>query len=624
MDNLLCEESWPASPLTPEPLPNFRHRSHDNDVVKMYPEIDAATMEEAIAMDLEKELCFNNHGDKFVEFFVSKKLTDYRFHAFQWLIQTRSRLNLSYETVFSAANCFDRFVYMTCCDEWTNWMVELVAVTSLSIASKFNEVTTPLLEELEMEGLTHMFHVNTVAQMELIILKALEWRVNAVTSYTFSQTLVSKIDCIHGRPLGVFGCTYPCASSNTFLDPSHPTIGLSDPFRQTIGLSHPTRPTIGLSDPSGRSDPSDDRSGRSDPRIGGEWMLPEASHPFFAPLRKVTSVPCILSKGHICSLHPLDDATVRWYPLDLTLFGRDTSSPVSYDSPPARVSADRTTQLDCIHGRPLGVFGCTYPCASSNTFLDPSHPTIGLSDPFRQTIGLSHPTRPTIGLSDPSGRSDPSDDRSGRSDPRIGGEWMLPEASHPFFAPLRKVTSVPCILSKGHICSLHPLDDATVRWYPLDLTLFGRDTSSPVSYDSPPARVSADRTTQLDLKMLQYPPSVVATAAIWILMEDKVCRESIMNLFEQNHKEKIVKCVDGMKNRDIDHQSSRRRYSEGRNILSLLQRGDVMNMNGDYNVEELSKIFQIFRYEKKKRDRGNHQDNIRPAKRKTIEMSNYI
>ncbi|OAO92929.1 CYCD7 [Arabidopsis thaliana] len=665
MDNLLCEESWPASPLTPEPLPNFRHRSHDNDVVKMYPEIDAATMEEAIAMDLEKELCFNNHGDKFVEFFVSKKLTDYRFHAFQWLIQTRSRLNLSYETVFSAANCFDRFVYMTCCDEWTNWMVELVAVTSLSIASKFNEVTTPLLEELEMEGLTHMFHVNTVAQMELIILKALEWRVNAVTSYTFSQTLVSKIDCIHGRPLGVFGCTYPCASSNTFLDPSHPTIGLSDPFRQTIGLSHPTRPTIGLSDPSGRSDPSDDRSGRSDPRIGGEWMLPEASHPFFAPLRKVTSVPCILSKGHICSLHPLDDATVRWYPLDLTLFGRDTSSPVSYDSPPARVSADRTTQLgqyliSSLSSVELSIasMGDPWVCSDALILVLPRtlfsiHPIrrsvcptrsvrrsacpirpvrrsvcpIRLADPIRLTIGLADPIQGSVYqirfVSKTNGLPSPSSTLHRTVGPG-GGEWMLPEASHPFFAPLRKVTSVPCILSKGHICSLHPLDDATVRWYPLDLTLFGRDTSSPVSYDSPPARVSADRTTQLDLKMLQYPPSVVATAAIWILMEDKVCRESIMNLFEQNHKEKIVKCVDGMKNRDIDHQSSRRRYSEGRNILSLLQRGDVMNMNGDYNVEELSKIFQIFRYEKKKRDRGNHQDNIRPAKRKTIEMSNYI
>lgn len=75
-------------------------------------------------------------------------------------------------------------------------MVELVAVTSLSIASKFNEVTTPLLEELEMEGLSHMFHVNTVLQMELIILKALEWRVNSVTSYSFSQTLVSRIGVV--------------------------------------------------------------------------------------------------------------------------------------------------------------------------------------------------------------------------------------------------------------------------------------------------------------------------------------------------------------------------------------------------------------------------------------------
>jgi len=71
--------------------------------------------------------------------------------------------------------------------------------------------------------------------------------------------------------------------------------------------------------------------------------------------RSITSLPGTLPKGHIRSLHPSErshlflasfgDATVRWYPLDLTPFGRDTSSPVSYYSPPARVSADRTTQL---------------------------------------------------------------------------------------------------------------------------------------------------------------------------------------------------------------------------------------------------------------------------------------
>ncbi|KAG7656527.1 hypothetical protein ISN44_As01g035940 [Arabidopsis suecica] len=85
---------------------------------------------------------------------------------------------------------------------------------------------------------------------------------------------------------------------------------------------------------------------------------------------------------------------------------------------------------------------------------------------------------------------------------------MLPEASHPILAPFRNVTSVLCILSKGHICSLHPLGDATVRWYPLDLTPFGRDTSSLVSYHSPPARVSADRTTQLGQYLISSPSSV--------------------------------------------------------------------------------------------------------------------
>ncbi|CAH2074517.1 unnamed protein product [Thlaspi arvense] len=163
MDNLLCDESWLSGPLTPEPLPNFRLNTYDDDVA-MTPAMDAATVDEAISTDLEKELCFSNHGDKFIEFLVSKKLTDARFQSVQWLIQ-----------------------------EWSKWMVELVAVTALSIASKFSEVTSPSLQELQMEGLNHLFHHKTVLEMELILLKALDWRVNSVTSYSFSQHLMAKI-----------------------------------------------------------------------------------------------------------------------------------------------------------------------------------------------------------------------------------------------------------------------------------------------------------------------------------------------------------------------------------------------------------------------------------------------
>ncbi|CAN7113563.1 unnamed protein product [Brassica rapa subsp. narinosa] len=197
MDNLLCDESWLSDPLTPEPVPNFRLNIHDDHVV-MSPGIDAATVEEAISIDLEKESCFSNHGHKFVEFLASKKLIDARFRTVQWLIQTRSRLNLSFETLFSAANCFDRFVNVISCDEWSKWMVELVAVTSLSVASKFNDVASPSPQELQMEGLTHMFHHKTVLEMELILLKALDWRVNSVTSLSFSQILMTKMGIVEG------------------------------------------------------------------------------------------------------------------------------------------------------------------------------------------------------------------------------------------------------------------------------------------------------------------------------------------------------------------------------------------------------------------------------------------
>lgn len=44
----------------------------------------------------------------------------------------------------------------------------------------------------------------------------------------------------------------------------------------------------------------------------------------------------------------------------------------------------------------------------------------------------------------------------------------------------------------------------------------------------------------VDLKMLQYPPSVVAVAALWNVLEEKAVLDDnmgrIMNLFGQEHK----------------------------------------------------------------------------------------
>ncbi|EFH38629.1 hypothetical protein ARALYDRAFT_497486, partial [Arabidopsis lyrata subsp. lyrata] len=162
-------------------------------------------------------------------------------------------------------------------------------------------------------------------------------------------TVDFPVDCIHGRPLGVFGCTYPRASSNTFPlyafpinfstdDPIDPIIELStrtinqvvEPFggshrildhviRHMIGWTHPIRlihpsytfhRTVGsggsmrissVETPRIHSDSGDTRRAAPPfrPTLRGEWVC----------FRNITSVRCTLPKGCIFPI-----VTVRPYP----------------------------------------------------------------------------------------------------------------------------------------------------------------------------------------------------------------------------------------------------------------------------------------------------------------------
>ncbi|CAA0405433.1 unnamed protein product [Arabidopsis thaliana] len=145
---------------------------------------------------------------------------------------------------------------------------------------------------------------------------------------------------------------------------------------------------------------------------------------------------------------------------------------------------------------------------------DPIRPTIGLADPIQRSVYQIRFVSKTNGLPSPSSTLHRTVGPGGSM--RISSVELYSPSRTPFptnnfgmcWDSFKNVTSIPCTLPKGHIRSLHPLGVATVHWYPLDLTPFGRDTSSPVSYHSPPARVSADRTTQLGQYSISSPSSV--------------------------------------------------------------------------------------------------------------------
>ncbi|KAL6907993.1 hypothetical protein ACP4OV_002163 [Aristida adscensionis] len=114
-----------------------------------------------------------------------------RAKALHYILYAFGRLGLAVATAFNAVNYLDRFLSINCHLRWEAWMVELVSVACLSIACKLDEVNIPSLHHLQMEEvLSHQFRPSTIREMELTLLKALQWRLACVTPYSFLQLLL--------------------------------------------------------------------------------------------------------------------------------------------------------------------------------------------------------------------------------------------------------------------------------------------------------------------------------------------------------------------------------------------------------------------------------------------------
>ncbi|XP_062167067.1 putative cyclin-D7-1 [Alnus glutinosa] len=191
MENLLCDEAWPSSPVAP-----IDHQSTESYRGSFYPTKEDS--EEALSIYLEKEISYMPEAN-YVEHLRSQNLTNARYRATRWLFRSRSRLNLPFGAAFNAANYLDRFISMNQCNGWSYWMVELLSVACLSVASKFSETCTPTLHEIQMEDLGHSFESNTIQWMELTLLKALGWRLSSTTAYSYMELLICSIDSL--KPL---------------------------------------------------------------------------------------------------------------------------------------------------------------------------------------------------------------------------------------------------------------------------------------------------------------------------------------------------------------------------------------------------------------------------------------
>uniref|UniRef100_A0A0A9A6K6 Cyclin C-terminal domain-containing protein n=1 Tax=Arundo donax TaxID=35708 RepID=A0A0A9A6K6_ARUDO len=78
-------------------------------------------------------------------------------------------------------------------------MQQLVSVACLSIAAKMEETVVPRSLDLQVGNANYVFEAKTIKRMEILVLSSLNWRMQAVTPFSFINYFLDKLN--GGKPL---------------------------------------------------------------------------------------------------------------------------------------------------------------------------------------------------------------------------------------------------------------------------------------------------------------------------------------------------------------------------------------------------------------------------------------
>lgn len=110
-----------------------------------------------------------------------------------WVLRVSSHYGFGGLTVVLAVNYFDRFISSFWLQNDKPWMVQLVAVACLSLAAKVEETQVPLLVELQVDVSKFMFDAKSIQRMEILVLSALDWKMNPVTQFSFIDHIIRRL-----------------------------------------------------------------------------------------------------------------------------------------------------------------------------------------------------------------------------------------------------------------------------------------------------------------------------------------------------------------------------------------------------------------------------------------------
>ncbi|KAF0899107.1 hypothetical protein E2562_013343 [Oryza meyeriana var. granulata] len=116
-----------------------------------------------------------------------------RAESVAWILKVRELYSLLPLTAYLAVSYMDRFLSLHRLPG-NGWAMQLLAVTSLSLAAKMEETLMPSVLDLQIEGARYIFEPRTIFRMELLVLNALDWRLRSITPFNFMYFFAYKVD----------------------------------------------------------------------------------------------------------------------------------------------------------------------------------------------------------------------------------------------------------------------------------------------------------------------------------------------------------------------------------------------------------------------------------------------
>ncbi|KAL2460557.1 Cyclin-D4-1 [Abeliophyllum distichum] len=115
-----------------------------------------------------------------------------RREALDWISKAHAHYSFGALCLCLSMNYFDRFLSVHDLPQDKPWVVQLLAVSCLSLAAKVEETEVPLTVDLQVGEPKFMFQSKTIQRMELFVLSTLNWKMQAYTPCNFIDYFLQK------------------------------------------------------------------------------------------------------------------------------------------------------------------------------------------------------------------------------------------------------------------------------------------------------------------------------------------------------------------------------------------------------------------------------------------------